>query len=236
MKMRHRRRLALVVAVVAASGCARQDAARIVVPLDLLRGNGYGPEGEAPRSRYVVRMTDGERDWEFQLPEIATAYEVKVPLQGKPASPLSVDLASLTAADREIIGQREADGKTFAVDGEPSVKDAEGTGPVPVATGTGPGAAAKTGKEGKKKEAKASYLLTLARIKELYRTRNYEIALIEIVELQKQYPDDERILTMKGSIHEKLGQTQLAREAWQSALAVNPYNLAVLEALQRLGK
>ena len=28
-------------------------------------------------------MTDGQRDWEIQLPEIATAYEVKVPLSGK---------------------------------------------------------------------------------------------------------------------------------------------------------
>ena len=53
-------------------------------------------------------MTDGQRDWEIQLPEIATAYEVKVPLSGKPASRLAVDMATMTAADREILQDREA--------------------------------------------------------------------------------------------------------------------------------
>jgi Flp pilus assembly protein TadD len=78
--------------------------------------------------------------------------------------------------------------------------------------------------------------LTLAKVKELYRTRHYELALVELVELEKQYPDDEHILSMKGSLHERLGNKNLARDAWQQALTLNPFNLAVLEALQRLGK
>ncbi len=73
-------------------------------------------------------------------------------------------------------------------------------------------------------------------MKELYRTRHYELGLVELVELEKQYPDDEHILSMKGSLYERLGNKALAREAWQQALRINPYNLAVLEALQRLGK
>ena len=84
--------------------------------------------------------------------------------------------------------------------------------------------------------AKASYLLTLARVKDLYRTRHYELGLVELVDLEKQYPDDEHILSMKGSLYERLGNKNLAREAWQEALRLNPFNLAVLEALQRLGK
>ena len=84
--------------------------------------------------------------------------------------------------------------------------------------------------------AKASYLLTLARVKDMYRARQYELALVELVELERQYPDDEHILSMKGSLAERLGQKQMAREAWQQALRINPYNLAILEALQRLGK
>jgi predicted Zn-dependent protease len=83
---------------------------------------------------------------------------------------------------------------------------------------------------------KASYLLTLAKVKDLYRTRNYEIALVELVALEKQYPNDERIMSMKGSLYEKVGRRQLAREAWEAVLALNPYNLQVAEALQRLGK
>jgi len=83
---------------------------------------------------------------------------------------------------------------------------------------------------------KASYLLTLEHVKELYRTRHYELGLVELVELEKQYPEDEHILSMKGSLYERLGNKSLARDAWQQVLRINPYNLAVLEALQRLGK
>ena len=84
--------------------------------------------------------------------------------------------------------------------------------------------------------ARASYLLTLAKVKDLYRNRHYELALVELVELERQYPNDEHILSMKGSLHERLGNKGLAREAWQQVLTLNPFNLAVLEALQRLGK
>ena len=78
--------------------------------------------------------------------------------------------------------------------------------------------------------------MTLARVKDLYRARKYELALVELAELDRQYPEDEHILSMKGSLHDRLGQKNLAREAWQQTLRINPYNLAVLEALQRLGK
>ena len=68
-------------------------------------------------------MTDGQRDWEIQLPEIATAYEVKVPLSGKPASRLAVDMATMTAADREILQEREAAARAESGEPEPPAKD-----------------------------------------------------------------------------------------------------------------
>jgi Flp pilus assembly protein TadD len=95
---------------------------------------------------------------------------------------------------------------------------------------------ARKSKDDRPPAAKASYLLTLARVKELYRTRQYELALVELAELDRQYPEDEHILSMKGSLYDRLGNKNLAREAWQQTLRINPYNLAVLEALQRLGK
>ena len=216
--------LFVVGSVGGAVGCLSPTRGAVRVPPDLLRGGEYGPAGEPPRSRYVVRMTDGQRDWEMQLPEIATAYEVSVPLKGKPATPLSVDLASLTAADREIIEQRQAEeGDKPGAGGEDGAAPPSGQ-----VTGAVPGAAAQ--------KKPPSYLLTLARVKELYRTRNYEVALIELVELERAYPNDERILSMKGTLHLKLGNRALARDAWTAALGINPYNLAVLEAMQRLDK
>ena len=230
------------VCVAAGAGCASGGAvpADVRVPPDLLRGSPYTASGESGRSRYVVRMTDGVRDWEIQLPEIATAYEVKVPLSGKPAAPMSIDMATATAADREIMAENmaaaeraktDAPGPDDAVEeGAAHPTDRDGTKKVARPSDKVPGAS------GTPPVAKASYLLTLARVKDLYRTRHYELGLVELVDLEKQYPDDEHILSMKGSLYERLGNKNLAREAWQEALRLNPFNLAVLEALQRLGK
>src|SRR5262249_50734972 len=81
-------RLVLLLAASAAGpGCLTGPPGQIIVPSDIMRGAPYGPEGQPPRSRYVVRMSDGEQDWELQLPEIATAYEVRIPLKGRPGGP-----------------------------------------------------------------------------------------------------------------------------------------------------
>jgi len=191
-------------------------------------------------------MTDGKNDWEVQLPEIGSSYEVKVPISGKAAPRLAVDSATLTAADREILQEREALARAESGDLDPP-RAAEGDG-LKQAGGRQRAARGDDGEprpdkrpvrkpgDDKPPAAKASYLLTLAKVKELYRTRQYELALVEIGELDRQYPDDEHILSMKGSLYERLGNKNLAREAWQQTLRINPYNLAVLEALQRLGK
>jgi tetratricopeptide (TPR) repeat protein len=235
-------------AAAAAAGCTltRPIPADVRVPPELMRGSPYTAGGESARSRYVVRMTDGQRDWEIQLPEIATAYEVKVPLSGKPSTRLAVDMATLTAADREILQEREAAARSEAGEDPPAKGDGEGLRPAGGKRGAArddgeakpPAEKRASRKPGDEKPpaAKASYLLTLARVKDLYKSRQYELAMVELVELDRQYPDDEHILSMKGSLYERLGNKNLAREAWQQTLRINPYNLAVLEALQRLGK
>jgi tetratricopeptide (TPR) repeat protein len=236
-------------AAAAAAGCTltRPIPADVRVPPELLRGSQYTAGGDVPRTRYVVRMTDGQRDWEIQLPEIATAYEVKVPLSGKPATRLAVDMATMTAADREILQEREAAARADAGEPEPSkddppAKSERGGKRAAALRDDGSGEpqgekrAARKPSDGKPPSAKASYLLTLARVKDLYRSKQYELALVELAELDRQYPEDEHILSMKGSLYERLGNKNLAREAWQQTLRINPYNLAVLEALQRLGK
>ena len=231
---------AIAVTAAAASGCASNaTAADVRVPPELLRGSPYSANGQPSRNRYVVRMTDGQRDWEIQLPEIATAYEVRVPLSGAPGGPMGVDMANMTSADREILAQNEAarrGSEELAPDeGDEGQGEKPGEKPKKPAAGA-PAAAGKGALPGQPPSARPSYLLTLERVKELYRTRHYELGLVELVELEKQYPEDEHILSMKGSLYERLGNKSLARDAWQQVLRINPYNLAVLEALQRLGK
>jgi len=250
MRMNTKLKIGFLVAAALPAACTltRPIPADVRVPPELMRGSGYTTGGEPLRSRYVVRMTDGQRDWEIQLPEIATAYEVKVPLSGKPSPRLAVDSATMTAADREILQDREAAARAESGELDPPPRAAEGEGLRPAGGRQRP--AGRDDSDAKPAEkrpprkpgddkppsAKASYLLTLARVKDLYRSRQYELALVELAELDRQYPEDEHILSMKGSLYERLGNKNLAREAWQQTLRINPYNLAVLEALQRLGK
>ncbi len=240
--------LLAISALPAACTLTRPIPADVRVPPDLMRGSGYTTGGEPMRTRYVVRMTDGQRDWEIQLPEIATSYEVKVPMSGKPATRLAVDMATMTAADREILQEREAAARAESGEPEPAKDDGGAQKPTTRAKWAGARDEGETKPTADKRPtprkpgddkapaAKASYLLTLARVKDLYRSKQYELALVELTELDRQYPDDEHILSMKGSLYERLGNKNLAREAWQQTLRINPYNLAVLEALQRLGK
>lgn len=79
-----------------------------------------------------------------------------------------------------------------------------------------------------------SYLATLARVRELYKRRQYELGLIDLVELDRAYPDDERILEMKGTLYKKLQRQHEAREAWERVLVLNPSNRAVARALEQL--
>ena len=216
----------------AAAGCLNPPTGQLNVPSDVVRGGGYSPEGQPPRSRYVVRMTDGDQDWELQLPEIATAYEVRIPLRGRPGLPGGgAELAGVTPADKEIARQHDieeqsrADSEVPGGEGSDAQGGEEAKRARPAPRPGGPGASPRS-----------SYLLTLAKVKELYKTRNYEVALVEISSLERDYPNDERILSMKGSLYEKLGKKQLARDTWQTVLSINPYNLQVVEALQRLGK
>jgi hypothetical protein len=79
-----------------------------------------------------------------------------------------------------------------------------------------------------------SYLSTLAKLNEMYSAHRYELALIEVVDLEQQYPKDARLLAMKGSLYQKLGKAALAREAWKKALEIDPSDTTVAEALHAL--
>jgi tetratricopeptide (TPR) repeat protein len=228
--------LLFVAAVPVGCTLTRPIPADVRVPPEVLRNSQYG---DTARRRYVIHLNDGSKDWEVQVPELATSYEYRIPLSGKPATRMGVDMPPLTAADREIIQQREAEARAEASEAEPSSEE----GPMRRAStredGGGdskPAPKRAARKPGEDRSPKASYLLTLARVKDLYRAKQYELALVELAELDRQYPDDEQILAMKGSLYERLGNIKAARDAWNSALRINGNNLAVMDALDRLNK
>ncbi len=175
--------------------------------------------------RYVLRLAEHNRVWELQLPESAGGYEMRIPLDGPLESP--------TAADAEMFAA--------AKDAAPAARpfaDAKPDGAPKAAAGAKTSVAAKAD-AGEKADAGAKplrkgYLGTLAKVREMYGSRRYELALVELVDLEASHPKDARLQAMKGSVYLKLGRPQLAKESWQKALALDPEDIAVAEALRAL--
>jgi tetratricopeptide (TPR) repeat protein len=167
-------------------------------------------------------MAEAGRVWEVELPEGYGGYEVRLPMAG--GGPAEM----LTSADEEMLAEAVLDAKQEQAAGEQKPKD----GAKPTAE-TKPAANERL-VDAHKKARTRSYLGGMARVKEMYASRRYELALIELVNLETEYPNDARLLAMKGSLYLKLGQPKLARQAWEKALSINPDDLGVAEALRTI--
>jgi tetratricopeptide (TPR) repeat protein len=154
---------------------------------------------------YVVKMSDGQRTWQIEIPVQTGSPSFSASIPlDLGALAASPPMAPQTEADREIIEAKKAAGEK-----------------VPEA---------KPGEEGKAQ----SYLGTIARVRELYKRRQYEMALVDLVALDRQYPDDVRILEMKGTLYMRLNRPKEARKAWERALSLDPNNESVARALEQL--
>ncbi len=222
----------------------QQPGVTVIVPSEAVMDERYDPGGEIPSRRYVVRMSDGRRDWEIEFPEVATGYELAIPLEARdPGVHVTSDLDVLTEADMELLrkrrreapgmeregiyrggeswldelaSKREQDEDSSTDDWEPEDEKApplDESAPAPT---------------------RPSYLLGVNEIQRLYRTGNYEIAMVKLHELSRAYPSDVRLLSMKGSLWLRLGQPELAAEAWEEVLRIDPRNEAVIRALGTL--
>jgi tetratricopeptide (TPR) repeat protein len=156
---------------------------------------------------FVIKMSDGKNVYEAQIPIDPSTGSLVATI------PLKTDDLLLqppdapqTEADREIIESKKANGERTPE--------------------TAPGEPPKT----------KSYLSTLARVNQLYKKRQYELALIDITKLDREYPDDERILEMKGTLYWKLHRAKQAKEAWERVLALDPNNALVAQALEQLSQ
>lgn len=67
-----------------------------------------------------------------------------------------------------------------------------------------------------------SFTLGVQKIKKFYQAKNYEEALIDSNELLRYYPRSAQLLMMKGTLHQKLGQVDLALLAYRRAFEYEP--------------
>ena len=238
--------------VFVAAGCAtKQQQTAIIVPTAATTAPEYRGDGSVPTQRYVVRMSDGQRDWEVEFPEVATGYEMRIPLEGEARDDKLVwEGQKLTDADRELIREMRRNNPGIARDGVyvdgANINDPEGTnelgGLEPGAeldqdgnTVRDPGALSLHGSgESDPDASRPSYLLGIEEVQRLFKANNYELAMVRLRQLEKAYPNDPKLLSMKGTLWAKLGRKELAREAWEQVLQQQPDNKAVLEALKRL--
>ncbi len=160
---------------------------------------------ERPLQPYVVKMSDGTRTWQIEIPvaQGSPSFSTAIPLDLGDISQKPPGTYQ-TEADREIIEAKKEAGEPV-----PDVK---------------PGEEPHT----------QSYLATIARVKELFKRRQYEMALVDLVKLDRQYPDDEQILQMKGTLYFRLNRPKEAKKAWERVLSLNPNNETVARALERL--
>lgn len=103
--------LAATALLVGAVGCQTSEPkkTKIVVPSAATSAPEYEGDGSIPEQRYVIRMSDGERDWEVQFPDVATGYEMHIPLderkKGTGVDGMRWESENMTEADRELLEQ-----------------------------------------------------------------------------------------------------------------------------------
>lgn len=214
-----------LIAVAALAACVPQSK-RLVLPEGMMKPNtgptvaasGQGRDGADPFS------TGGSATGRA-TPAVATRAA---------AAPLRAPATSSTPPAQRYVLRLVEHGRTW------EVELPEETGGYEVRVPIGPPVDAPTaadqellGKDPKGTPAR-SYLSALAKIAEMYASHRYELALIDAVELEQQYPKEARIEAMKGSLYQKLGKADLAREAWKKALELDPSDVTVAEALRGL--
>ncbi len=232
--------LSTAVLAMTACGTPSKSPVVIVVPSAATSSPEYTGAGAIPSQRYVVRMSDGERDWEVEFPEVATGYELKIPLKNNPG--MVSDSHKLTTADKALIEHLRRTNPDMEREGV--FKDGQNL-IVPDETGATSNDPLENNGQNVQKFKKdptepaptrPSYMLTIEEVQKLYRSGNYELAMVRIADLERAYPNDVKILSMKGTLWMKLGRPELAREAWEQVLQIEPDNRQVMDALKTMNQ
>lgn len=237
---------AIVATVALLGGCAHIDGddeeeTVIVAPSSGDSAPRYGGDGSIPANRPVVRMSDGQRDWEIEIPERQRGYQVSIPLGDDRG--VQPDHYAKTGADRDLIDHRRRTDPDYEREGpydadgdhvsdELADREREDLDDPEVDDADRP-------EDDRRAEAdpaptRPSYTRGLDNVQRLYETGHHEQALNHLYDLAEAYPNDERIKSMKGTLWLEMGEEGLARKFWEQVLRINEDNESVRRALRRL--
>lgn len=79
-----------------------------------------------------------------------------------------------------------------------------------------------------------SYLMGIAKVKERYRKKEYELALVDLDPLLEVFPNDMKLLSLRGTIASKLGLVDIAEDSWMRALRLDPANASIRNSLGQI--
>jgi tetratricopeptide (TPR) repeat protein len=79
-----------------------------------------------------------------------------------------------------------------------------------------------------------SYLMGIAKTKQHYQKKEYELALVDLESLLEAFPNDLKLLSLRGTIASKLGFHDIAEDSWLRALRLNPDNAAIRNSLGQI--
>jgi tetratricopeptide (TPR) repeat protein len=78
-----------------------------------------------------------------------------------------------------------------------------------------------------------SFLAKIDVVKQLFRLRRFEAALIEIDQLVRSYPTNAKLYEMRGTVFDRLGYRDLAMKSWKQALEFQPGNASLARLIEK---
>lgn len=177
----------------------------------------------AQKEKFVIKSMIGQTEYAIEIPGAGDDYDIEIPL---------ADIQS--NKDKRGVGGRFLEGSPS----NPVVTDQELVARFPKPITSGPALNALDKALGVAPEEgitqSPSYILGLAKISQLYKLKQFELALVEINYLLESYPTSTKLYKMKGTVLLKLGDTSLAQVAWAKALELNPSDAALKQSLDKL--
>lgn len=195
-------------------------------------GDFYANSNES-RDPIILRTKKGDRSVEIELPRSAqNMTEFTIPI-----SPAFKDTGSTGAGSRGIASLGEP-----TLPSTPSAADREITRQFPQSLPGGEASRRQieqslglsaVEQDESRPEANGSYLASMDQLKSLYKSGRFEVALLQSDTLLREYPTDPRLYQMRGTLLDRVGQPELALQAWRQALRLSPTNEGLKRFIQR---
>jgi len=170
------------------------------------------------RDPFIMRTAVGNTEYTVEIPYNAKDYDIQVPLT-------NLDLSGPDGRAKKVSNPAVTDREYERA--MPKLDDTQGPDASVVDAAFGVGRS-----EGP--EQSPSYSMGVAKVNDFFKKRDFEYALIEINNLLAFYPTSPKLHKMKGTVHVRMRNLQLAELAWIRALDLDPTDTSLRKALGRL--